>query len=53
MVEAIKIAAEKYPEGELTGPQIREGLESLEDLDLGGLGANVSIKRRITMQVLK
>ena len=42
MVEAIKIAAEKYPEGDLTGPQIREGLESIQNLDLGGLAANVS-----------
>lgn len=42
MVEAIKIGAEKYPEGDLTGPQIREGLESIQNLDLGGLAANVS-----------
>lgn len=43
MVEAVKVAAEKYPEGELTGQHIREGLESLEDFDLGGLGANITL----------
>lgn len=42
MVAAIQAAAEKYPEGDLTGAQIREGIESLQNFDLGGLGANVS-----------
>ncbi len=42
MVEAIKAAAEKYPEGEITGEQIREGMESLNNLDLGGVAANVT-----------
>lgn len=44
MVEAVKIAAEKYPDVDLTGEHIREGLESLEDFDLGGLGANVTFE---------
>ena len=34
MVAGIQAAAEKYPEGDLTGTQIREGLESLQDFDL-------------------
>lgn len=42
MVAGIQAAAKKYPEGDLTGAQIREGLESLQNYDLGGLGANVS-----------
>ncbi|MFF5997108.1 ABC transporter substrate-binding protein [Lysinibacillus sp. KU-BSD001] len=42
MVAGIQAAAEKYPEGDLTGAQIREGLESLQDFDLGGLGANLT-----------
>lgn len=42
MVAGIQAAAEMYPEGDLTGAQIREGIESLQDFDLGGLGANVS-----------
>ncbi|MDN4495227.1 ABC transporter substrate-binding protein [Ureibacillus aquaedulcis] len=42
MVAGIQAAAEKNPEGELTGPKIREGIESLQNFDLGGLGANVS-----------
>lgn len=42
MVAGIQAAAEKYPEGDLTGTQIREGIESLQDFDLGGLGANVT-----------
>ncbi|NLY79199.1 MAG: ABC transporter substrate-binding protein [Lysinibacillus sp.] len=42
MVEAIKNAAEKYPDGDLTGVQIREGLESIQNLDLGGLAANIT-----------
>ncbi len=42
MAAGIQAAAEKYPEGDFTGPQIREGIESLQNFDLGGLGANVS-----------
>lgn len=42
MAAGIQAAAEKYPDGDLTGPQIREGIESLQNFDLGGLGANVS-----------
>lgn len=42
MVAGIQAAAEKNPEGELTGSKIREGIESLQNFDLGGLGANVS-----------
>ena len=39
MVEGVKIAAEKNPEGDITGVQIREGLETLNNFDLGGLAA--------------
>lgn len=39
MVEGVKIAAEKNPEGDITGAQIREGLETLNNFDLGGLAA--------------
>jgi len=42
MVEGIKKAAELYPDGDIKGAQIREGMESLTDLDLGGVAANVS-----------
>ncbi|MCZ2257364.1 ABC transporter substrate-binding protein [Sporosarcina sp. G11-34] len=35
-------AASKLTDGEITGEQIRAGLESLSDYDMGGLGANVS-----------
>lgn len=42
MAAGIQAAASKYPEGELTGAQIREGIESLQDVDLGGLGSNVT-----------
>lgn len=42
MVEGIKKAAEQNPDGELKGAQIRAGLESLDNLDLGGVAANVS-----------
>jgi len=35
-------AASKTTEGEITGEEIRAGLESLKDYDMGGLGANVS-----------
>ena len=41
MVAGIEAAA-KLTEGDITGVEIREGLESLKDYDLGGLGANVS-----------
>ncbi|QUW23924.1 ABC transporter substrate-binding protein [Sporosarcina sp. Marseille-Q4063] len=41
MVAGIEEAA-KLTDGEITGVEIREGLESLKDYDLGGLGANVS-----------
>ena len=39
MVEGVRVAAEKYPEGDITGAQIREGLETLNNFDLGGLAA--------------
>lgn len=42
LVAGIEEAAKKHPDGELTGEEIRSGLESLQDLDLGGLGAPVS-----------
>ena len=42
MVEGVKIAAEKNPEGDITGAQIREGLETLNNFDLGGLAAPVT-----------
>lgn len=42
MVAGIEAAAKKHPEGDITGVQIREGIESLSNVDLGGLGANVS-----------
>lgn len=41
MAEAIRIAAANA-EGDITGADIREALESLNNFDLGGLGANVS-----------
>ena len=31
MVAGIQAAPEMYPEGDLTGAQIREGIESLQD----------------------
>lgn len=43
MVAGIEEASKKYPEGDLTGDKIREGIESLTNLDLGGLGAPVTI----------
>lgn len=42
LVAGIEEAAKKHPDGQLTGEEIRSGLESLQDLDLGGLGAPVS-----------
>lgn len=42
MAEGIRLAAEQKPEGDITGADIRAGLESINNLDLGGLGANVS-----------
>lgn len=42
LVAGIEEAVKKHPDGELTGEEIRSGLESLQDLDLGGLGAPVS-----------
>ncbi|PWA11143.1 ABC transporter substrate-binding protein [Pueribacillus theae] len=41
LVEGIKKAAETT-DGEITGEDIRAGLETLTDFDLGGLGANVT-----------
>lgn len=42
MVEGVKIAAEKNPDGDITGAQIREGLETLNNFDLGGLAAPIT-----------
>lgn len=42
LVAGIEEAAKKHPDGDLTGEEIRAGLESIKDLDLGGLGAPVS-----------
>lgn len=42
LVAGIQEAAKNHPDGELTGEEIRSGLESIKDLDLGGLGASVS-----------
>lgn len=42
MVAGIEKAAELYDDKDLTGEEIREGIESLTDYDLGGLGANVT-----------
>lgn len=42
MVEGIKKAAEQNPDGDIKGAQIRAALESITDLDLGGVAANVS-----------
>lgn len=42
MFEAIKLAAEQNPKGDITGSQIRTAMESLDNLDLGGLAPNVT-----------
>ena len=42
MFEAVKLAAEQNPEGDITGAQIRAAMESLNNLDLGGLAPNVT-----------
>lgn len=42
LVAGIEEAAKEHPDGDLTGEEIRLGLESIKDLDLGGLGAPVS-----------
>jgi branched-chain amino acid transport system substrate-binding protein len=42
VVAGIEEAAKKHPDGAITGEEIRTGLESLTNLDLGGLGAPVS-----------
>jgi len=42
LVTGIEEAAKEHPDGELTGEEIRIGMESIKDLDLGGLGAPVS-----------
>ncbi|MEI4769747.1 ABC transporter substrate-binding protein [Psychrobacillus sp. FJAT-51614] len=42
LTAGIAEAAKKHPDGDLSGEEIRSGLESLQDLDLGGLGAPVS-----------
>lgn len=42
MAEGIRLAAEQKPEGDITGADIRAALETLNNFDLGGLGANVS-----------
>ena len=42
MVAGIEEAAKKHPDGDITGEEIRSGLESLKEFDLGGLGAPVS-----------
>lgn len=42
MVAGLEEAAKKNPDGAITGEEIRTGLESLTNLDLGGLGAPVS-----------
>lgn len=42
LVEGIKKAAELYPEGDIKGAHIRQGMEALDNLDLGGVAANVS-----------
>lgn len=41
MIAGIEVAAE-LTDGEITGAHIREGLESLNNFDLGGLAPNVS-----------
>lgn len=41
MYEAVKLAAEKNPTGDIKGSQIKEAMETLE-VDLGGLAPNVS-----------
>jgi branched-chain amino acid transport system substrate-binding protein len=41
MAEAIRIAIANT-DGNVTGPDIRAAIESITDLDLGGLGANLS-----------
>lgn len=41
MAEAVRIAI-KNTDGNVTGPDIRAAIESINNLDLGGLGANVS-----------
>ena len=42
MVAGVEAAAKNNPEGDITGEQIREGIESLTNFDLGGLGAPVT-----------
>lgn len=42
LVAGIEEAGKQHPDGDLTGEEIRIGIESLKDLDLGGLGAPVS-----------
>ncbi|NYF24786.1 ABC transporter substrate-binding protein [Sporosarcina sp. JAI121] len=42
LASGIEEAAKNHPDGDLTGEEIRTGLESIKDLDLGGLGAPVS-----------
>lgn len=42
MIGAGVEAAAKQTDGEITGADVREGLESLEDYDLGGLSPNVT-----------
>ena len=42
LVAGIEEAAKVHPDGDLTGEEIRTGIESIKDLDLGGLGAPVS-----------
>lgn len=42
MVAGIEEAAKKHPDDDITGEEIRSGLESLKEFDLGGLGAPVS-----------
>jgi len=41
LVAGIEEASKKHPDGAITGEEIRMGLESLTNLDLGGLGAPV------------
>ncbi|WP_078429037.1 ABC transporter substrate-binding protein [Alkalihalobacterium alkalinitrilicum] len=41
MAEAVKIAIAET-DGDVTGPDIRAAIESIDNFDLGGLGANVS-----------
>lgn len=42
LVEGIKKAAELNPEGDIKGAHIRQGMEALDNLDLGGVAANAS-----------